>query len=215
MEYPIFNVITNYIKNELEHRNITLKNFKTWEQPQINASGFEICIDIDRSDSLIRSMHINWDWDTFREYKLASQLKGMEAHPLLSKENLNQFAVEPTVDIEISWEINEEAIQEQAHSNTGNERLDAARNWMNYVNEHLSPLFSNEQLINRWHIEIDGDLNGRFLSSIFLISYLQYSFIDLTELDQVQRYIEKKLQQLFLMSNRVIKLVNNSAQSAA
>ena len=42
-------------------------------------------------------------------------------------------------------------------------------------------LLISDDIITRWHIEVDGDKDGKYLSAINLISYFQYSFTDLEE----------------------------------
>lgn len=215
MQYPIFSSISNFIRGELDRRNVDIVRFRSWEESVIRASGFEVEIDLRKSSSLIRKLIINWDWDLYREYALARQLKGMGEHPLLEQKQLAKFGLEPTVDIELSWIINELQIQDLAKNNIGNSRIEVARNWMQQINDELSKHIMVDGLINRWHVEIDGDIQGKYLSTISLISYFQYNFVDLTQLDQIQRYLGRKLQSLFLISNRVIKAINHATELAA
>jgi hypothetical protein len=215
MQYPIFSSISNFVRSELDRRNIDIVRFRSWEESVIRASGFEVEIDLRRSSDFIKKLVINWDWDLYREYALAKQLKGMTEHPLLEKKQLSKFGLEPTVDIELSWIINEQEIQDLAKRTAGNARIEVAKKWMQLINGELSSHVVVDGLINRWHVDIDGDIHGKYLSTISLISYLQYNFVDLTQLDQIQRYLGRKLQTLFLTSNRVIKAINHATELAA
>lgn len=215
MGYPIFNSISNFVKSELEHRNVTVSKFRQWEEALIKASGFEVIVDLNTREGRTKNIVINWDWDQYKEYTLAKQLKGMSEHPLLQNKQLSRFGLEPTVDIEVAWVIDEELIQKMSTNAEGSQRVDVASKWMKEVNKVLSYSSSRDTMINRWHVEIDGDEYGKYLSTISLISYFQFNFVDLQELEQIHRYLDKKLQQLLLISSRVMRVLDTVNAEAA
>jgi hypothetical protein len=78
----------------------------------------------------------------------------------------------------------------------------------------VNQLLADDDIITRWHVEIDGDENGRFLSAINLISYFQYQLTEPESLNDVQEIVKRKLNDLLLKANKVIftsnKILNNS-----
>ena len=215
MGNPIFNSISNFVKNELEQRNVTVSKFRQWEEALIKATGFEVIVDLSSIESCTKNIIINWDWDQYKEYTLAKQLKGMSEHPLLQNKQFSRFGLEPTVDIEVAWIIDEGLIQQMSSHSEGSHRVEVASKWMKEVNKALSYNSSRDTMINRWHVEIEGDEYGKFLSTISLISYFQFNFVDLQELEQIHRYINKKLQHLLLISSRVMRVLDSVKATAA
>lgn len=215
MENPIFNSIINRIRSELNKRNIPIKQFRTWDEDRINASGLELIIDLQPSSDYIKELMINFDWDRFREIALARQLDGMEEHPLLSVKGWDPSPVEPLIDIEVVWKFDEKKTQELVPTKVGNTRLEAASEWMEKVSQEVNELLLSDDIITRWHIEVEGDKYGRYLSAINLISYFQYSLSDLKSLNEVHQYISRKIQHLLFKTNKVIKLSDNTITSVA
>ncbi|MEX1062419.1 MAG: hypothetical protein WEC12_02345, partial [Balneolaceae bacterium] len=76
MQYPIFHSVVNKIKASLNKSKINVSKFKTWEETQINATGLEIWIDLVDSTDYLKAVSINFDWDRFRETRIAKQLEG-------------------------------------------------------------------------------------------------------------------------------------------
>src|SRR5699024_3012509 len=175
MTYPIFNSFINQIENELESRNINIKTFKTWHEDRINATGLEIRTDVKSFDKTIKEIAINFDWDRFREMTLAAQLKGLDEHPMLQEENLSNINVVPKIDVEVSWIFDEQHEHIALPNVTESERLQRARNWMKVINKQLNKLYGTKDIITRWHIELEGSGNKKYISVLSLISYFQYS----------------------------------------
>jgi hypothetical protein len=215
MNYPIFNSLVNQIESELYKRNIEIETFKTWNENTINATGLELVIDIQNMTDYIKSVTINFDWDKFREISLAKQLKGMKKHPLLIDKPLIPTSIKPTIDIEVAWIFDNDKIGNMSDTKEGNVRLNLATQWMENINERVSHLFSSDNIITRWHIEVEGDLYGRYLSEMRLMSYFQYTFEDLYSLNEIHHYINRKLQNLLLNTIKVIQVANESIPHAA
>ena len=212
MQYPIFTSIINSIDARMRKRGITAKKFKTWEDKRINASGLEILIDLTKISSYIASLSINFDWDSFREAKMANQLDGMQNHPILKLESVTEVPVPPVIDVEMTWLFDIDSCQPEVPDATGNYRLDNAGIWMDSINKQINDILAEDDIITRWHVEVDGDVNGKYLSSINLISYFQYSLDDLDNLPAVQTYVNRRLQDLFLKANKVINQADQILQ---
>ncbi|HKJ34319.1 MAG TPA: hypothetical protein VKA34_21015, partial [Balneolales bacterium] len=179
MNYPIFNSLVNQIEAELYKRNIKIETFKTWNENTINATGLELVIDIQDMSDYIKSVTLNFDWDKFREISLAKQLNGMKKHPLLIEKPLVPTSIKPTIDIEIAWIFDINKVEEIGDTKTGNYRLELASQWMENINQRVTHLFLTDNIITRWHVEVEGDLHGRYLSEMRLMSYFQYTFENL------------------------------------
>ena len=215
MNYPIFNSISNQIENELKDKEIKIKTFKTWNEDRINATGLEILIDVSDQNNFIKEVSINFDWDRFRETVLAQQLKGLKEHPMLQKENLKSITVSPKIDIEISW-IFDQTRNEIALPNTSEtERLETAGRWMNEISKRVNELLAEDNIISRWHIEVDGNSNGRHISTVSLISYFQYSLTDLKSLNETHEFINKQLHDLLIKSQKVRQISDFTLENAA
>ncbi|MFO7847279.1 MAG: hypothetical protein R6V27_12010 [Balneolaceae bacterium] len=215
MEYPIFQSIVNKINGSLLKRNINVVKFKTWEESKINATGLEISIDLNETTTHLKSMSINFDWDRFREASLARQLDGTGNHPVLQAETYAESSVDPVIDIEVSWYFREETCQ-PAHSNgDANFRIEKASEWMNEASEKVNELLLSDEIITRWHIEIDGDREGKYLSAINLISYFQYTFEGLESLKDVHKFVDRKLIHLLYKAKRVVELVDDTVHVEA
>ena len=215
MVYPIFDSIVNGIKTELQHRNISTTYFKKWNEDTINATGLEIEIPIDHVSNYLKALKINFDWDLFREKTLARQLNGMEKHPLLQKEDNHTTGVNPVIDIEVLWQFDESETQAIVPSKLGRQRLDAASQWMDQVSKNVNMLLSSDDIITRWHFEVEGDEYGRYLSIIHLLSYFQYSFEGLHHLNEVHNYVNRRLQHLLYKINRVTRLADQTIKEVA
>jgi len=215
MVYPIFDSIANGIETELQQRNISTTHFKKWNEDTINATGLEIEIPISHVSNYLKALKINFDWDLFREKALARQLEGMEKHPLLQKEDNHVSGVNPVIDIEVLWQFDESETQEIVPSKVGRQRLDAASEWMDQVSKNVNILLSADDIITRWHFEVEGDEYGRYLSIIHLLSYFQYSFEGLNHLNEVHNYVNRRLQHLLYKINRVTKLADQTIKEVA
>ncbi len=214
MNYPIFNSITNLIEAELTKRNLDVVTFRTWKENRINATGLELGINISKHSEYINKVVINFDWDKFREMSLARQLRGMEKHPLLIEDQENPFNLHPSLDIELVWLFNQSVTASLGNSPYGTDRIDAASRWMEAINNALPPHMHSGDTITRWHIEIEGDKHGRYLSVMSLNTYLQYSFEDLKTLSDAHQFILRKLQYLLMTSQKVIQISEESLVTA-
>ena len=215
MTYPIFNSVVNRIESELNKRDISIKTFKTWNEDRINATGLEIVIDLSDKANFLKALSINFDWDRFRETVLARQLDGMEEHPFLQEENMVSTSISPLIDIEVTWLFDEQQSQPQVQAQNGASRLEAASIWMEKISSEVNELLAEDDIITRWHVEVEGDEYGKYLSAVNLISYFQYTLTDLKSLNAVHQFVVKRLQELLLKSNQVMKISDSIIQDAA
>ncbi|WP_421774325.1 hypothetical protein [Gracilimonas sp.] len=208
MHYPIFNSIVNTVETQLGKRGIKAKKFRTWEDNKIHATGLELIIGLNKASNFMNSLSINFDWDSFRETTMAKELEGMNSHPFLKIETLTKSSVTPTIDVEMSWLFDIDRCQPEIPGEAGNYRIEKASRWMESISKKVNELLAKDDIITRWHIEIDGDENGRYLSAINLISYFQYELTSPKSLKEVQHLVSRKLQDLLLKANRVIYLAD-------
>lgn len=215
MTYPIFNSVVNRIESELNKRDISISTFKTWNEDRINATGLEIVIDLSPKAHFLKALSINFDWDRFRETVLARQLDGMEEHPFLQEENMVSTSISPLIDIEMSWLFDEEQVQPQVQVEKGVSRIEAASIWMEKISSEVNELLAEDDIITRWHVEVEGDEHGKYLSAINLISYFQYTLTDLKSLNGVHQFVGSRLQELLLKSNQVMKISDSIIEDVA
>jgi hypothetical protein len=211
MNYPIFNSFVNRIKSDLLKKNISAEEFITWTDDTINATGLEIKIDLTSLSTYVTDVTINFDWDKFRETSCAKQLPGMEKHPLLiSKKGHENYDINPSMDVEVTWNLNQNMILNDKNQSGGSKRIEVATQWMDTMNKRIHEILPADYIISRWHIEIDGDHHGRYLSTMSLISYFQFTLTQHTDLNQILEFISKRLQLILIRSNRIIKIAENS-----
>lgn len=215
MKYPIFQSVVNKINDSLNQRNISVVSFKTWEESRINAAGLEILIDLTSSTNHLTRMSINFDWDSFREAALANKLDGTGDHPLLKSKRLIEANVVPSIDIELVWHFDVEKCQPQTGTEDDNFRIQMASEWMDRASKKVNELLISDDIITRWHIEIDGDEHGKYLTAINLLSYFQFSVGELESLNEVHEYIGRKLTHLLFKANRIIKIADNTVMVSA
>lgn len=204
MQYPIFNSIVNTVESQLGKRGISTNKFRTWKDNKIYATGLELNISLQEASDYIDSLSINFDWDSFRETSMAKGLEGMESHPFLKIEPFTESTVKPTIDVEMMWLFNIETCQREKAGRSGNYRIEEASKWMENISKDVNQLLADDDIITRWHVEIDGDENGRYLSAINLISYFQYQLTEPESLNEVQEIVKRKLNDLLLKANKVI-----------
>lgn len=216
MRYPIFNSFINRIKADLTKKNISPDEFITWNDDTLNATGLELTIDVSDLSLYVQSVTINFDWDKFREVSLARQLPGMEKHPLLSVDNPAQkTTLTPNMDVEVTWTLKEDAILDGVELSGTEWRVEVASRWMEEINRMINETMPSDYIISRWHIEIDGDSSGRYLSAMSLISYFQFTLTQMSDLTEILDFISRKLQVILLRSNRILQIVENAARSIA
>lgn len=217
MQYPVFHSVVNKIKASLAESRIKVSKFRTWEEAQINATGLEIWIDLSDSTEHLKAVSINFDWDRFRETRIARQLEGTEKHPLLKASHLVESNVEPVIDIEVTWYFDQNSCQPaltKAGEN-GNYRINVASRWMSEASKRVNEMLFSDDIITRWHIEIEGDEKGKYLTEINLISYFQYALSDLESLNNVHEYVERKVHHLLYKINRVVRIADSSVKVTA
>ena len=216
MNYPIFNSFINRIKSDLLKKNINPEEFIVWTEDTINATGLEIKIDLTSVSSYVTNVTINFDWDKFRETSCAKQLSGMEKHPLLlSKSSNESYDINPSMDVEVTWNLNQNMILNDKSQSGDTKRIDRATQWMDNMNKRIHEVLPSDYIISRWHIEIDGDQDGRYLSTMSLISYFQFTLTQQTSLNQILEFISKRLQLILIRSNRIIQIAENSLKIIA
>ncbi len=215
MHFPIFNSIVNKIKTELQIRGIEATNFKQWNDTSINATGLELILDVTEYETGIKEVVINFDWDSFREVKLAKNLSGMDKHPLLQNKMLSSTRVAPTIDVEILWRFDETLNSSSINEAADNTRFNYATTWMNSINTTLNKLIPTNQTITRWHLEIQENENSKYVSSMNLISYIQYSMNNLSNINEVHQFVHHKLTSIFDMSSKVLGIAKKTRPVAA
>lgn len=210
MQYPIFQSVVNRIDRTLSKRNINVTTFKTWEEAKINAAGLEIVVDLSQATRHLTHMSINFDWDSFREANLAVCLDGTEGHPFLKSKHLTDVNVSPSIDIELVWHFDVTKCQPENISGDEDSRISTASEWMDRVSRQVNELLLSDDIITRWHIEIDGDDQGKYLTAINLLSYFQFSIGELNSLNEVHEYVSRKLAHLLYKANKIIKIADDS-----
>lgn len=215
MQYPIFQSVVNKINSSLNKRNINVSKFKTWEEAKINAAGLEIVIDLKDSTNHLTHLSINFDWDSFREVALANKLSGTDRHPMLKAKHLSEAKVDPSIDIELVWHFDVKQCQPKIGSGDENYRIEMASEWMDRASKKVNELLISDDIITRWHIEIDGDEYGKYLTAINLLSYFQFTIGDMNSLNEVHEYIGRKLTHLLFKANKIIKIADNSVKVPA
>jgi hypothetical protein len=216
MKYPIFNSFVNRIKSDLAKKNIEPSEFNIWTDDTLNATGLEIRIDLSDVSSHVNGVTINFDWDIFREISCARQLPGMERHPLLVKSGATEeFSVTPSMDVEVTWNLNPNSVLNDSNGRADTDRIERASNWMDSINKRVHETLPADYIISRWHIEVDGDTVGRYLSNMSLISYFQFTLNHMSELNNILDFISKRLQLILVRSNRIIQIAESSLRTVA
>ncbi len=206
MDYPIFDSIVNHIHGELKQRELPIKKFKKWREEKINASGLEITIDLSGITPFISHVEIYMDWDKFRETRLAKQLNGMNKHPLLNVNRVPNSNIDPNLDVEVTWHFNEQMVLDDELVDPNSGKVETASLWMQQINEKLNDLMPTDHVINRWHVEIEGSDDEKYLSDMNLISYLQYPMKYHTDLNGIKKHVSRKIQELLFLTNRVVQV---------
>ncbi len=215
MNYPIFNAIVNQVEARLAKRSINVDHFRIWNEEKINATGLEIGMNLEDRSKHVKKLVINHDWDKFREAALAKQLPGMEKHPLLKVDTYTDKNLTPYIDVEVSWFFNEERLYRKLDSQVGNRRMEAAGQWMEYINRELKHVFAEDKLISRWHVEIEGDMHGRYVTDMSLISYMQFDLDHFTTLNDIHVHMEQSIQKVMLRTDAIIKIASRTMELAA
>ncbi len=215
MNYPIFSAIVNQMEARLSRRAINIDQFRVWNEDKINATGLEIGVNLANSSDVVQRLVINLDWDKFREASLARQLPGMEKHPLLNDTRFNRNSVSPYVDVETIWHFDEKVLYSKLKSEVGNRRMEAASHWMEFINAELKRVLTDENLITRWHMQIEGDIKGRYVTDMSLISYLQYQLDSFQSLNDIHAHLEKNIQLILQRTNVIMEIASRTMEKAA
>ncbi|MCC5933076.1 MAG: hypothetical protein LAT75_02725 [Candidatus Cyclonatronum sp.] len=203
------------IETELGRRNINPSKFRVWNDPTINAAGLELALEPADAGCGVREITVNLDWDSFREAKLANQLEGMAKHPLLKKRDLLSSKVPVTIDIETAWHFDEQQIIDLPPNGDADARISYASSWMNSLNQEMAFMLQTGKLLHRWHIEVDGDQHGKYISAMALLLYHQYSFRDAKNLSEVHDEVSIKLDNILRKSSLVLDLARKTRPVAA
>jgi hypothetical protein len=215
MQYPIFNSIINKIQTDLQNRDIKTQHFRVWTDKTINAIGLDISINLSHTSRHINKLVLHLDWDKFREINLARQLEGMQNHPMLNGGRFTDIVVIPRIDVEVNWVFNTDLIHESLHDRRGQARVEAASRWMESVNRKIREVTLGDEVITRWHVEMEGDTEGRYLSVMSLISYFDYELSGINDINDVHRFVARRLQQILVRTNKVMMLADESFMEAA
>lgn len=209
MQYPIFHSFAKHIQNELNRRGIATSTFTQWNESVLNATGLEIGIPLSDHSKLLKEVTIHFDWDVYRESHLAIQLPGMEKHPLLKKEASVSAFVQPGMDIEVTWNFDVTAFMGSRN------RVDACSAWMEAFTRRLQTTYPHDDAITRWHIEIEGDENGRYLGVMSLITYLTVHFEHVKDLNELHSVSTRALQRILIRTNRILQMADELGIKAA
>ncbi len=215
MNYPIFNSFVNQIENELTNKELDLKTFRTWHEDRINAAGLEIVIDVSSQHHYIKEVCINFDWDRFRETVLAQQLDGLGEHPMLQEKKLKSVTITPKIDIEMMWVFDEQQSEIALPDSEGSTRMEHAGKWMKAISEEVNQLLAEDDIITRWHLEMEGSAEHKQLSSVSLISYFQYSLEDLESLNEAHTFVKDRVHELMLKSQKVRRISDSTLKNVA
>ena len=214
MNYPIFQSIVNTIRSDIESKHIRIENFRTWQDNTIFATGLELSIQLKPLTKFFDTLSINFDWDQYREYQIAKNLEGLDNHPLLETNELAKSIPKPTIDVELMWVFNSEKAQPVMTNGEGNYRMDFASSWMEQITQNQQLKLQQGPNITRWHVEIEGDKEGKYLSTIQLISYFQFNLSDLVNMQELQEFVQKSLKELLVRSSRVIQTSEDTITKA-
>jgi hypothetical protein len=215
MQYPIFNSIIKKIQSELSNKDIKTEKFRVWKDTTIHAIGLEMAIDVRSEGTGISQLQINFDWDQYREVTVARQLVGMKKHPLLTKNGPQPLKTNPTMDVEVSWHFDVEEISNTLNEAASTTRLDYASKWMSAINAKLSEALPTEKLISRWHLDVASDKNGKYATSMCLITYFQYSLKGMDDINEIHNQISARLNTILSRNTRVLNLIKISRPEAA
>ena len=206
MNYPIFLSIVNTIQSDVENKHFQTESFRTWQDNTIFATGLELNIKLEVSTHYLQKLSINFDWDQYREFKLANQLNGLDSHPLRGISELKQANTKPNIDVELMLSFKPNHCQPKFKEGKGNYRMDFASQWMDLITQRIQADFGSQSNITRWHIEIEGDESGKYLSNIQLISYFQFDLGKTIDMQDLKMFVKKSLKSLLVRSGRVIKI---------
>lgn len=204
-EYPLFDSIVSHVRKSLEKSQVT--HFKRWNNDIINATGLEIKASLGTNGS-VKYVTINFDWDRFKEIGLAQQLE-MNDHPLIvqaKKDEKTIKAAVPSIEIEVIWNISPNETGGITEDLLGDQRLRNASKWMQKISHNVNTLLMVDHVISRWHIDIEGDMHGRYISDAMLMAYFNYDLSHLQSSSEVDAFIRGRINYLIYKTSKVIKI---------
>jgi hypothetical protein len=86
---------------------------------------------------------------------------------------------------------------------------------MQKINKKVNNLLAEDDIITRWHLEVEGNPNGRQISSISLISYFRYTLTHLKSLNEAHDFINGHLRDLLVKSQKIRRISDDTLQNAA
>ena len=119
---------------------------------------------------------------------------------------LKQANTKPNIDVELMLSFKPNQCQPKFKEGKGNYRMDFASLWMDLITQRIQSDFGSQSNITRWHIEIEGDDSGKYLSNIQLISYFQFDLGKTLDMQDLKMFVKKSLKSLLVRSSRVIKI---------
>jgi len=207
-EYPLFESIINHVRSSIKNSSIT--EFKRWNNDMINATGLELKADLGK-DKAVRILTINFDWDRFKELSLAKQLN-YKVHPSLidaSKKLTGVNSTNPGIEIEVIWHITPPNLGKIEDAQLGDTRLKEASKWMQKISHEVNTLLVIDKVITRWHIDIEGDLQGRYISDAMLITYFHYDLSHLNTIEDLNSFVQRRISYLMYKTNKIIKIAGS------
>lgn len=204
-EYPLFESIIDHVRTSIS--NTSVSEFKRWNNDMINATGLELKADLG-NEKAVRVLTINFDWDKFKEQSLAKQL-GFEKHPLIKdvdKKLKTVNSADPGIEIEVVWHITPPNLGHIEDNQLGDSRLKEASKWMQKISHEVNTLLVIDKVITRWHIDIEGDLHGRYISDAMLITYFHYDLAHLKTIEELNSFVQRRINYLMYKTNKIIKI---------
>jgi hypothetical protein len=72
-----------------------------------------------------------------------------------------------------------------------------------------------EHSLSRWHVDIDGDFEGRFISQMTFITYFTIPLASIDSLSALHLRVDRKLQVLLLTTDRMMQLARRTLPLAS
>jgi hypothetical protein len=98
---------------------------------------------------------------------------------------------------------------------TSKNRVEASSAWMEAFTRRLQTTYPHDDAITRWHIELEGDENGRYLGVMSLITYLTVHFEHVKDLNELHRVSTRALQRILIRTNRILQMADELGIKAA
>ena len=138
----------------------------------------------------------------------------MNNHPFLKEGLKNLESIKPMLDVEVIWNLNPEVIMNLSNEITATSRLNWASEWMDNISKRSNFLLGNEDVMTRWHVEFEGDLNGRYVSNMSLITYYQVSLAESQSVSDINSAILKRLRRIQNITRKLVFLTSDCLPKA-